>query len=55
MSNEVKGTIAMLNLKIAKDDKDAFFAKCNERGVKPSMVTRKLIELWMNDTIKLEI
>lgn len=55
MKDETVGTIAMLNLKIAKDEKDAFFARCVKRGVSPSLVTRKLIELWMNGTTKVEI
>ena len=55
MSNETEGTIALLNVKIAKKDKDEFFAECKLRGVKPSLVTRKLIENWKLGLIPLEI
>jgi len=51
----IDGTIAMLNIKIAKDEKNMFFKRCEQKGVKPSLVTRKLIELWVNDEVKLEI
>ncbi len=55
MNNKIEGTISMLNLKIPKEDKDAFFNECTKREVKPSMVTRKLIKLWMCGELKLEI
>ena len=53
--NETEGTIALLQMKIAKKDKESFFSACKTRGVKPSFVVRKLIALWMSGEIKLEI
>ena len=55
MVEKTEGTIALLNVKIAKKEKEAFFAECKRRGVTPSTVTRKLIAMWMADEIKLEI
>ena len=55
MVDKTEGTISLLSTKMAKADKDAFFAECKKRGVKPSFITRKLIAMWMAGEIKLEI
>lgn len=55
MIDKTEGTIALLNMKIAKKDKEDFFAECKKRGLTPSTVTRKLIATWMSGEIKLEI
>ena len=55
MSEKTEGTLALLSMKIAKKDKDEFFAECKKRGVTPSTVTRKLIKQYMAGEIKLEI